>query len=96
MPLAARASTSSATVRIAESDLGAPLTLANAKQAVSRMLADNGQRTLRAGRAEFDRDGNVTVEVVTLQGLAVSHVIVDAKTGLVADARTHAPLQKKG
>src|ERR1700738_4031308 len=66
-------------VRIAD-DGGVPLTLASAKQRVTKALVDNGERLLRAGRAECDSDGNVTVEVVTLQGIPLRHVIVEARS----------------
>lgn len=81
-------------VRIADSD-PAPLTLTGAKKLVAKILADNGENQLRPGGAKFDRDGNVAVEVVTIQGIAVRHVVVDAKTGGVAYAGTGAPLAKK-
>lgn len=80
---------------MAEDGATAPITLAGAKQAVSHYLNDNGQRQLRVGRAEFDRDGNITVEIVSLQGIPVRHVVVDAKSGAIADARTGAALTKK-
>jgi len=96
LPLAAAPTASAATLSIAENDAGAPLTITGAKRAVTRMLEERGANGLSAGRAAFDRDGNVSVEVVNSQGIGVSHVIVDAKTGQVAAARTHAPLTKKG
>jgi hypothetical protein len=73
-------------VRIADAGTAQP-TLTSAKQAVTRWLADNGERQLRAGRAEFNGDGNVAVEVVTLQGIPVQHFIVDGKTRAVAVAQ---------
>ena len=85
-----------ASLAVAEREASSTLTLGDAKQAVAKFLNDSGERTLRPGRAEFDSDGNVKVEIVTLQGVALRHVIVDAKSGLVADARTRAPLSKKG
>lgn len=72
-------------VRVADAGDSQP-TLTSAKQAVTRWLADNGERQLHAGRAEFDGNGNITVEVVTLQGLAVRHVTVDGKSRAVAIA----------
>jgi hypothetical protein len=74
----------------------APLTLSAAKQIVAHRLAEIGQSSLRPGRAEFDKDGNVSVEVVNLSGLAVRHVLVDAKSGQVTDARTGTPLAMRG
>ena len=62
-------------------------TLTSAKQAVTRWLSDNGERQLRAGRAEFDGGGNIAVEVVTLQGIPVRHLTVDGKTRAVAVAQ---------
>src|SRR6185312_6459877 len=73
-------------VRIAEAGETQP-TLTGAKQAVTRWLADNGERQFRAGRAEFDANGNMAVEVVTLQGIPVRHVTVDGKTRAVAVAQ---------
>ena len=78
---------SDAPIRIADTDPGQPLTLARARQLVAQRLADNGERQLRVGRVEFDRDGNVAVEVVSIQGIAMRHVVVDAKTGQVAAAQ---------
>ncbi len=67
---------------------GQTLTLTGAKQMVSAKLAAAGQRNLRPGHAEFDGEGNVAVEIETLQGLPVSHVVVHADNGMVTDART--------
>jgi len=78
-------------VRIADAGVQQP-TLMSAKQAVTRWLADNGERTLRAGRAEFDGNGNIAVEVVTLQGIPVRHFTVNGKTRAVAIAQ----VTKKG
>jgi hypothetical protein len=80
---------------LAEDGLGAPLTLTGAKQAVSRYLDESGQHQLRVGNAAFNRDGNIAVDIVSLQGIPVRHVVVDAKSGAVADARTGATLTKK-
>ena len=91
---ATNTSTAAETLRIAEGSVGAPLTLTGAKQTVSRLLNESGQIHLRVGRAEFDRDGNVAVEIVSLQGVPMRHVVVDAKSGVVADARTGAPLKR--
>jgi len=85
-----------APVIVAEDGPGAPLTLTGAKQAVSRYLDASGQHQLRVGSAAFNRDGNVAVEIVSLQGIAVGHVLVDAKSGAIADAKTGATLTKKG
>ena len=80
---------------VAGDSAAAPVTLTSAKQTVAHYLSDNGQHELRVGRAEFDRDGNVAVEIVSLQGIPVRHVVVDAKSGTVAAARTGAALTKK-
>jgi hypothetical protein len=82
-------------VIVAEDGVGAPLTLTGAKQAVTRYLSDSGHRELRAGHAEFNRDGNVAVEIVGIQGIAVGHVLVDGKSGAIANAKTGASLTKK-
>jgi hypothetical protein len=79
-------------IRIADAGGIQQPTLTSAKQAVTRWLADNGERQLRAGRAEFDGNGNIAVEVVTLQGMPVRHVTVDGKTRAVAVAQ----VTKKG
>jgi len=79
-------------IRIADAAGVQQPTLTSAKQAVTRWLADNGERQLRAGRAEFDGNGNIAVEVVTLQGLPVRHFTVDGKTRAVAVAQ----VTKKG
>jgi hypothetical protein len=67
---------------------GETLTLTNAKQLVSAKLAAAGQRNLRPGHAEFDGAGNVAVDIETLQGLPVSHVLVHADNGMITDARS--------
>ena len=96
VPLSAGVSARAAEpIVVAEDGIGAPLTLTGAKQAVSRYLDDNGQRQYRVGSAEFNRDGNVNVEIVTTQGIAVGHILVDGKSGALANARTGAPLTKK-
>jgi len=71
-------------------DASAPLTLTSAKQIVDQSLRDNGERQFRAGRAEFDGQGNVLVEIVSFQGLPYRHVLVDGHTHqlLAAKART--------
>lgn len=73
-------------LRIADAGIQQP-TLTGAKQAVTQWLADNGDRQLRAGRAEFDGSGNIAVEIVTLQGVPVRHVTVDGQTRAVAVAQ---------
>ena len=80
------------TLTVADSELS----LSGAKHIVADYLKDSGNRTLKVGRAEFTRNGNVDVEIVTLQGIPLKHVVVDGKSGDIADARTHAPLSKKG
>ena len=71
-------------IRIADVNAGQTLTLASAKQFVARWLNGQGEQRLRPGHAEFDRDGNVAVEVVSAEGIAVGRVMVDGKTGSVA------------
>jgi hypothetical protein len=73
-------------VRIADAGNAQP-TLTSAKQTVTRWLADHGERQLHAGRAAFDGNGNITVEVVTVQGIAVRHVMVDGKSRAVVVAQ---------
>jgi predicted phage tail protein len=69
-------------------DLGQTLTLGSAKQMVADKLKAAGQTTEHPGRAEFDADGNVKVEIVNLQGLPVSHVLVHANDGQITDTAT--------
>jgi len=80
-----------APIRIADAGVQQP-TLTGAKQAVTRWLADNGERQLRAGSAAFDGNGNISVEVVNIQGIAVRHFVVDGRTQAVAVAQ----VAKKG
>jgi hypothetical protein len=82
---AAYAHAAPATTEIA-GDLGQPLTLTSAKKMVSDKLAAAGQRSVQAGHAEFDADGNVRVDVVNQVGLTVGHMIVHANDGMVTDA----------
>jgi len=63
------------------------LTLTDAKALVARSLLESGQRMVRVGHAEFDSDGNVVVEVVTIEGLTLRHVLVDGKTHQLAAAK---------
>ncbi len=73
--------------------LGQSLTLGSAKQMVADKLKAAGQTTMRPGSAEFDADGNVKVEIVNIQGLPVSHVLVHANNGQITDA---AATKKRG
>jgi hypothetical protein len=84
--LAAPALARAEPIRIVDAGDAQP-TLTGAKQAVTRWLADNGERQLRTGRAEFDSDGDIAVEVVTIQGIPVRHVTVDGKTRAIAVAQ---------
>jgi hypothetical protein len=74
-------------------DLGQSLTLTSAKQMVADKLKAAGQITERPGNAEFDADGNVKVDILNIQGLTVSHVLVHANNGQITDA---APTKKRG
>jgi hypothetical protein len=74
-------------------DLGQTLTLGSAKQMVADKLKTAGQTSMRPGTAEFDANGDVRVEIVNLQGLAVSHVVVHANNGMITDA---ASAKKRG
>jgi len=62
-------------------------TLASAKQAISRWLADAGERQLSVGSAAFDGNGNISVEVVNIEGIPVRHFIIDGRTHAVAVAQ---------
>jgi len=73
--------------------LGQTLTLGSAKQMVSEKLKAAGQTTMHPGSAEFDADGNVKVEIVNIQGLPVSHVLVHSNNGQITDA---AATKKRG
>lgn len=74
-------------------DLGQTLTLGSAKQMVADKLKTAGQTSWRPGTAEFDSNGDVKVEIVNLQGLPVSHVVVHANNGMITDA---ASAKKRG
>jgi uncharacterized membrane protein len=74
-------------------EIGQTLTLGSAKQMVADKLKAAGQSTMRPGHAELDADGNVKVEIVNLQGLPVSHVLVHANGGQITDA---AATKKRG
>ncbi len=56
---------------------------------MARSLLESGQRTVRVGHAEFDTAGNVVVEVVTIQGVPLRHVLVNGKTHRFAAVKTH-------
>lgn len=64
-----------------------PLTLTRARQIVDRSLRDHGERMLRAGRSEFVGNGDVRVEIVSLQGVPYRTVIVDGRTRAIIAAR---------
>ena len=85
--LASSALAAAEPIRIADAGSAQAPTLSSAKQAVTRWLADNGERQLRAGSAEFDGNGNIAVEVVNIQGLPVRHFVVDGKTRAIAVAQ---------
>jgi hypothetical protein len=87
-PVAATAAEPHLTQMIASDQNGA-LTLSDAKALVAHSLLDSGQRMVRVGHAEFDADGNVLVEVVTIQGLPIRHVLVDGKTHQLAAVKSH-------
>ena len=72
---------------------GQALTLTSAKQMVADKLKASGQSQVRPGAAEFDADGNVRVDIVNLNGLTVSHVLVHANDGQITDA---AATRKRG
>ena len=72
------------TAQVIASDHSGALTLSDAKALVARSLLDSGQRMVRVGHAEFDSEGNVLVEVVTIQGLPIRHVLIDGKTHQLA------------
>ncbi len=78
----------------AGSDIVAPqgeaLTLTSAKQLVAERLAAAGQRTLHPGAASFDQAGDVTVKLLTVQGLPVGQMVVHPNSGAVTDAHAAA------
>ena len=65
---------------------GEPLTIASAKQRVAEQLASAGQRNLHPGHAELDANGNVTVDLVSQDGLTMGHVVVHANDGSITNA----------
>lgn len=85
-----------ATFEVIAADAAQPLTLTSAKEIVAKRLHALGQDRLRPGRAGFEDDGSVSVELVTQAGLPFGHVRVDAKSGQVTDARTGAPFAMHG
>ena len=92
----AAAAAPAATLEVIAADAAQPLTLTSAKQIVAHRLHEMGQDKLRPGRAAFEDDGSVSVELVTQAGLPFGHVRVDAKSGQVTDARTGAPFAMHG
>jgi len=72
---------------------GQALTLTSAKQMVADQLKAAHQSQVRPGAAEFDADGNVRVDIVNINGLTVSHVLVHANDGQITDA---AAAKKRG
>ena len=85
--VAAAANAAERPATVIESTIAGPLTLTGAKQIVSQSFQDSGQHQFRAGRAEFDGNGNVLVEIVSLQGVAYGHVLVDGQTHRLAAAK---------
>ncbi len=75
---------------------GKPLTIAAAKGKVTEWLSATGYSRLRAGDAEFDRQGNVKVEVLNPQGTPYTHVLVHAADGTITDARAGVATDRKG
>jgi hypothetical protein len=73
---------------------GKPLSIASAKHQVNDWLAASGHAVLRAGDAEFDRQGNVKVTVINPTGQAYTHVLVHAADGTITDARAGAASNK--
>jgi len=63
------------------------LTITEAKTVVARSLLATGQRMVRVGKAEFDGNGNVVVQLVTQEGLPFRHVTVDGRTHTVVAAQ---------
>jgi len=77
------------TPQIVAEESGA-LTITEAKTVVARQLLASGQRMVRVGKAEFDGNGNVVVQLVTQEGLPFRHVVVDGRThALVAVQDRH-------
>jgi hypothetical protein len=74
---------------IIQGDFQSPLTLVAAQRIVTQSFLSSGRRGLRAGRAEFDGNGNVLVEVVSIQGLPFGHVLVDGQTRQVVAIKSH-------
>jgi hypothetical protein len=79
----AHAAPASSQVTIAQ---GETLTITSAKQRVTQQLEASGQRDLHPGKAEFDANGNVNVDLVSALGLTVGHVLVHANDGSITNA----------
>jgi len=94
--LSAAAAQAATTTTLAVADANEPLTLTGAKKIVANRLTELGKSSLRPGKAAFEKDGNVSVEVINSQGLPVLHVRVDAKSGQVTEARSGTPLAMNG
>jgi hypothetical protein len=75
---------------------GEALTLTSAKQAVTQQLESSGQRALHPGKATFDSQGNVDVELLTMEGLRVGHMLVHADSGAVTNASSASKPGAKG
>ena len=73
-------------ITVVESTASGPLTLNDAKQIVAQSLLENGRRQLRAGAEKFDGNGNVEVAIVSWEGIAYGHVLVDGRTHHVVAA----------
>jgi hypothetical protein len=71
-------------------DTAKPLTITAAKHQVTDWLNASGNSVLHAGQAEFDRQGNVKVEVDNASGQPYTHVLVHAADGTITDARSGA------
>jgi hypothetical protein len=81
------ASAASAPNTLIAQDAAKPLTLTAAKHQVTDWLNASGHGALRVGQAEFDRQGNVKVEVDNATGQPYTHVLVHAADGTITDAR---------
>jgi maltose-binding protein MalE len=69
-------------------DTGKPLTITAAKNQVTSWLSATGHSVLHVGQAEFDRQGNVKVEIDNPTGTPYTHVLVHAVDGMITDARS--------
>jgi hypothetical protein len=75
--------------QVVEGNQTGPLTLTEAKQIVAKSLEASGQTRNHVGKAEFVGNGNVAVQVLSMENMPLRQVVVDGTTRqLAATGRT--------